>query len=179
MPHHTDPVPRYTSGKTPITAARLNNMADKLTRTERDQRAWDNKYKPVGRQKPGKIPMCIQAVEFDYYQCKKWNGTDVEGNIINVAKELELRRAPFDPVNTTGDGATYVYTSPITRTRAFGGVTELQTIDPPFRLPSGTFKGSLVFVDKVNGETGVTVAGEKLKYVLIDARAWVTGCPES
>jgi len=121
----------------------------------------------------GKIAARVQSVDYDHLVVRL-NG---EGGVLGdeniyVAKSEELRRSPFSP-NTTGDGKTYTYASPTQRTVSQGGTSETQVIVPAYRIPSGAYKGSLIFISPVvGGSTDVEVGGNKVHYVHQDARAW-------
>lgn len=122
----------------------------------------------------------VQSVADDYLVVRPVGADgsvgDSDSNDIKVAKREELRKAPFSPTNTTGDGKTYTYSSGIARVVAMGAITEPQVIVPAYRLPSGGFKGSLVFFSSVR-YTGVIVDGVKLRYqdFTCDGRAWAKG----
>jgi len=131
----------------------------------------------------GVIQLRVQSVSDDYLTCKTWDGTSLGDESYKVAKPEELRKKPFSPTNTTGDDKTYTYSSSTARTVLYVGsntTLENQIIDPPYRLPDGDYKGSLVFACYVEGGVSVTLNPgeedeEQLEYIdlNVEGRTWV------
>ena len=49
MPLHTTPIRRFEAGRTPLTALRLNEVGEQLSRVARDERHQDLSYEVITR----------------------------------------------------------------------------------------------------------------------------------
>lgn len=117
----------------------------------------------------------LQTVEDDYYVCREWDGENMTGVAVNVAKSHELRRTGWDgetivygfPSFPNSPGQlqiTYNYITPVYRTAASGGTTEHQLIQPVL-----VEQQTVIFAIKSVNGTGVEDADEWIEF---SARAW-------
>jgi hypothetical protein len=96
------------------------------------------------------VSMKVQSVADDHLVCRLWDGTTLGTNDIKVAKPFALRKKPFFPVNTTGDGATYSNYTATTRRKTKGAIVEDQQITRDY------FSGDIIYVTfGISGGSGV------------------------
>ena len=102
---------------------------------------------------------CVVKEEYDNHLiCKRWNGSDEEGDTFFVAKPWFLRRTSYDGL--TRNGITYTYTNSMTRSATDGVTTQSEQLTMPYWLPETGFKGEVITVEPKALKTGVVVSGQ-------------------
>lgn len=81
----------------------------------------------------------LESIQNDFYTCRKWNGTEVVGNEVYIARPFTHRVSNFNgqtiAYNSDGDAfsASYTYASATKRTKTIAGAAETQVLIPLFK----------------------------------------------
>ena len=87
-----------------------------------------------------------------------------------------MRTSYYDGETISGNSYTDVEDDSQARTATAGGVSESQTVDPPYDVETVYVDGSEIYIRWVSNGTGVTdTGGSPVCYIdlNVDARAWV------
>ncbi len=128
------------------------------------------------------LEMAVQEVHDNYLVCRAWDGLELKGVNVNVAKDPELRQSARDGM--TINGLSYEYTGPQARTvtKESDSSTKDQIIIPMYDVPADgpeNFPGSIItaapIATRVLADDGATVLHCQLREFTQRAYANVEG----